>query len=72
MKNKVIYRLCFIISCILSNIMCIVVTYKWVEHMQHTIYSAPAYVNIIYGIPYLIAIITLMIVGIIFYKKDNK
>lgn len=71
-KYKVIFIICMILSSLLSNIMCIDVTYRWVNHMYHTWYSAPAWINIIYAIPYLIVISILQIVGSISYKKYKK
>lgn len=71
-KNKVIFILCMIFSWILSNIMCIDVTYRWVNYMFHTWYSAPAWINIICAIPYLIVIAILQIIGSINYKRMKK
>ncbi len=68
-KNKVIFIICIILSWLLSNVMCIDVTYRWVNHMHNTWYSAPAWVNIIYAIPYLIVITILLIVGSVSHKK---
>lgn len=73
-KNKVIFIISMVASWILSNIMCIDVTYRWVRHMYNTLNSAPAWVNIIFVIPYLIIIAMLQIIGSINYKKikNNK
>lgn len=71
-KQKIIYIICIIFSWLLSNFMCIDVTYRWVNHLNHSLNSAPAWVNIIYAIPYLVIIALLQIIGSICYSKYKK
>lgn len=59
----------FLLASFISNIMCIFVTYRWVEHISHELYSAPGYVNLIYSIPFLFVIIILLIIG---FKKLGR
>ena len=65
---KKYYILCFILSWIISNIMCVYVTYKWVSY-DNIINSAPKSVNLFYAVPFFIVIIILIIIGVSNYKK---
>lgn len=59
------YVWCFVISWVISNIMCIYVTYKFASHDISN--SAPNYVYLFYAIPFLI-----IIIGLYNYKKIHQ
>jgi len=73
MKNIIIYRLMFILSSLLTNIMCIFVTYRYtVVALINQADSAPSYVTLIYCIPFIILISILLSIGFIFLKKHKN
>lgn len=73
-KNKWFW-LFISIAILLSNIMCATVGYNWAVMecgIKHQGYSAPAYIALISGIPFLIAIIMcIVIIMVIKNKKSN-
>jgi len=62
-------KLLFLIGIILLIIMTIHVNYLYFNHLQHLEYSAPAYVNIIYGVPYIISSISFFVLSFRTRKK---
>jgi len=68
-KNKIISIICFTLTSLLTNIMCIFATYQWVTYAMNKANSAPAYVTLIYSIPFIPIIITLLILGLYFIRK---
>lgn len=71
-KNKIISIICFILASLSTNIMCIFATYQWIIYALNPINSAPAYVTLIYSLPFIPIIIFLLITGFIFHKKSQN
>ena len=62
----------FIISAVLSNIMCAVVAYNYramICGIDHMGYSAPASSAFIYAIPFFAGIVVCIILAVVFKKK---
>ena len=72
MKNKTWIKTCLVFAWILSNIMCTVVTYNWVKHSYHPLYSAPAWANLVYAIPFLGIIVLLIIISFYLNRKEKN
>ena len=70
-KNKSIYISLFTLSSLLTNIMCIFITYQWTLLELNRANSAPGYVSLIYSIPFIPIIILLLIIGFIYKKKSQ-
>ena len=59
---------------VLSNLMCIVVSYNYRDALcsiEHAGFSAPANIAFLYSIPFLILIIICVILAYIFHKKSQ-
>lgn len=69
-KNKIISIIFFTIASLLTNFLCIFATYQWITYDLDPINSAPAYVTLIYSIPFIPVVIALLIIGFIFRKKS--
>ena len=69
-RNRWLYRLLIIFIFVLSNIMCIVVSYNW-AFMEYRGFCAPAYTALFSGIPYFIALIG-CIIGVVVLHKNLK
>lgn len=73
-KNKWFWLFISIVI-LLSNIMCAVVGYNWAAMecgIKYQGYSAPAYIALICGIPFLIAIITCAIIAMVIKKRKTS
>lgn len=68
---KLISKFCNLLALILSHLMCIVVTYKYTEHILSAS-SAPANVTFLYAIPFVLLIIALIVVSVSFKIKAKK
>lgn len=71
-RNSLISKIMFVCASITSNIMCVFVTYRLVDHLHHPFQnSAPASINLIYAIPFLLVISLFLIIGFSFSKKET-
>ena len=68
---KLISKFCNLLALVLSHLMCIVVTYKYTEHVLSAS-SAPANVTFLYAIPFVVLIIALIVISISFKFKVKK
>ena len=71
-KNKAISVVSFTLASLLTNFVCIFATYQWVTYDLNPINSAPAYVSLIYSIPFIPVIIFFLIMGFIFHQKSQN
>ena len=64
-----------ILAIIISNIMCVVVSFTYRDYIcavEHHYTSAPAEIALLYIIPFAITIAICLILSVIFYKKSKK
>ena len=69
---KKLSNLFIVLAIVLSNIMCIVVSYNYRDMLcgiEHAGYSAPASTAFLYAIPFVVGIIVCAILAIRFRKK---
>lgn len=62
-------------SIILSNVMCAVVAFNYRDMLcgiQHSCYSAPAWVAFLSAIPYAVAIVVCVILAVAFKKRSTN
>jgi len=60
---------------ILSNVMCAVVAFNYRDMLcgiQHSCYSAPAWVAFLSAIPYVVAIAVCVILSVVFKKRSRN
>ena len=60
---------------ILSNVMCAVVAFNYRDMLcgiQHSCYSAPAWVAFLSAIPYAVAIAVCVILSVVFMKRSRN
>lgn len=68
-QNKRIYIICLILAWIISIIGTVIVTNKWTVFIESELNSAPAWTNLIYGVPYLLIILLLLIIALVYKNK---
>ena len=64
-----------LLAIILSNVMCAVVAFNYRDMLcgiQHSCYSAPAWVAFLHAIPYAVAIAVCVILAIVFKKRNSN
>lgn len=72
---KAVATLFKIIAVLLSDIMCIVVSYAYCDMKwgaKYGLYSAPAELAFVYIIPFAVGIIACLVLAAVFTKKNNQ
>lgn len=68
---KKLQNIFIVLAILLSDVMCAVVAYNYGKLQWGMGFSAPAWVALLYGIPYAIGIVVCVIVSVVLKKKED-